>query len=204
MWPSPPSPTTPTRLPFLHVPVAQRRVGGDARRRGAARRAAGSRPAGTEREALVDHDRARVAAVGGRLPVHLGAVVGERRALLAELLEVVLAVSHVRHESTMQPTPARSPDLSFSTAAPTGPRARRSRGPGPSGTAAPPHSSRTWWRSEWQTPHQSIAMLDVVGPRRPAGSRAVRGVRRARRRRTRGSASAEHTGFIVSGGADVA
>ena len=53
---------------------------------------AGSRPAGTLRtKRLVHHDLRGVAAVGRRLAVHLGAVVGEGRALLAELLEVALA-----------------------------------------------------------------------------------------------------------------
>ena len=76
---------------LLAVPLAQGRVGGDARAE--ERRGAGGVEAlgHLEDEALVHHDLRGVAAVGGGLAVHLGAVVGEGGALLAELLEVFAA-----------------------------------------------------------------------------------------------------------------
>jgi len=55
--------------------------------------AAGSRPAGVQGVLLVDDDLGRVAAERQRLSIHLGAVVGEGRALFAELLEPVLTRS---------------------------------------------------------------------------------------------------------------
>ena len=86
---------------LLRPPVAERRIGGDAgaqeRRRGGEVELRGE----AERERLVDDDPLRVAAVGGGLPVHLGAVVGEGGAALAELLEPaparVAAAAGVHH-----------------------------------------------------------------------------------------------------------
>ncbi len=52
----------------------------------------------------------------------------------------------------MQPTPARSPGLNFVTWAPTALTRPTISWPGTMGKMDPPHSSRTWWRSEWQMP----------------------------------------------------
>ncbi len=82
-------------ITLLAVPLTEGRVGGDpgAEQR---RRARGiERLRHLENEVLGDHDLGGVAAVGRRLPIHLGAVVGLRRALLAELLVVQAAVAAV-------------------------------------------------------------------------------------------------------------
>ncbi len=60
--------------------------------------------------------------------------------------------SHSRQASTMQPTPAMSPGLNLFTWAPTCFTRPMISWPGTMGKVAPPHSSRTWWMSEWQTP----------------------------------------------------
>src|SRR5438105_3928178 len=76
---------------LLGVPLAQRRIGGDA---GAQkRRCAGRVEAGRDfqRVSLRHDDLRRVTAVRGRGPVHLGTVVGPGGALLAELLEPAAA-----------------------------------------------------------------------------------------------------------------
>ena len=58
----------------------------------------------------------------------------------------------------MQPTPARSPARSFVTAEPARTTRPTISCPGTIGKSEPPHSSRAWWTSEWQTPHQSMAI----------------------------------------------
>ena len=137
---------------LLAVPLAQGRVGGDARAQERRRTRGVETRGNAQGEALVHHHLGGVAAVGGRLPVHLGAVVGEGAALLAELLRVPLAggalparVHHAAHARQVahleashgDPTAFTRPTISW---------------PGTMGKSEPPHSSRTWWMSEWQTP----------------------------------------------------
>jgi hypothetical protein len=64
----------------------------------------------------------------------------------------------------MQPTPARSPALKRVTAAPTRRTVPTISWPGTMGKVAPPHSSRTWWRSEWQTPQKAMSSSTSFGP----------------------------------------
>ena len=61
-------------------------------------------------------------------------------------------LGQVRQLSTMQPTPARSPGLKPFTWAPTAVTFPTISWPGTMGYLEPPHSLRTWWRSEWQMP----------------------------------------------------
>jgi len=63
-----------------------------------------------------------------------------------------LQVPQVRQESTKQPTAARSPTLNFVTLSPTPMTRPAISWPGTIGKRLPPHSSRAWWMSEWQTP----------------------------------------------------
>src|ERR1700683_2680781 len=71
----------------------------------------------------------------------------------------------------MQPTAARSPALNFLTAAPTFVTPPTISSPGTQGYTVgitPLHSSRTWWRSEWQIPQNRISICTScsVGSRR--------------------------------------
>ncbi|MNT11103.1 hypothetical protein D3C72_1459660 [compost metagenome] len=69
-----------------------------------------------------------------------------------------LRVLQVVHESTKQPTPTWSPTLNLLTLAPTAVTTPAISWPGTIGKAAPPHSSRAWWISEWHTPQYLIEM----------------------------------------------
>src|SRR5215467_60975 len=74
-------------------------------------------------------------------------------------------------ESTRHPTAARSPSLNFVTAEPTLVTRPTISWPGTHGYTVgitPLHSSRTWWRSEWQIPQKriSICTSGSVGSRR--------------------------------------
>src|SRR5450830_407504 len=82
-----------------------------------------------------------------------------------------------RHESTMQPTPTRSPTLCAVTLAPTALTLPTISWPGISEYTAMPHSLRAWWMSEWQTPQYriSIATSSARGLRR-SNDRGARGV----------------------------
>jgi hypothetical protein len=64
----------------------------------------------------------------------------------------------------MQPTPARSPALKRVTSFPTCFTRPTISCPGTMGKVEPPHSSRAWWRSEWQTPQKRISMWTSFGP----------------------------------------
>src|SRR6202522_4775943 len=67
----------------------------------------------------------------------------------------------VRSESTMQPTAASSPALNFVMADPTFVTRPTISCPGTQGYTVgitPLHSSRTWWRSEWQIPQNKISI----------------------------------------------
>ena len=64
-------------------------------------------------------DALGVAAEGRAAQVRIGAVVGLDVALLAVLLQPARQPAQVRHESTMQPTPARSPSRNLVTSRPT-------------------------------------------------------------------------------------
>src|SRR6476620_6969946 len=66
--------------------------------------------------------------------------------------------SHSPHESTMQPTPTRSPTLYFVTPSPTADTTPAISWPGTMGKMALPHSSRTWWMSLWQMPANLTSM----------------------------------------------
>src|SRR5690348_1958849 len=69
-----------------------------------------------------------------------------------------LQYSHSPHESTMQPTPTRSPTLYFVTPSPTAETTPAISWPGTMGKCALPHSSRTWWMSLWQMPANLMSM----------------------------------------------
>ncbi|MCY1436669.1 hypothetical protein D9M71_528000 [compost metagenome] len=71
--------------------------------------------------------------------------------------------SQVRHESTMQPTPTRSPTLCVVTLSPTAVTRPMISWPGISGYTAMPHSLRAWWMSEWHTPQYRISMATSSG-----------------------------------------
>jgi hypothetical protein len=60
--------------------------------------------------------------------------------------------SQRRHESTKQPTPTLWPGFHFLTCSPTLTTRPTISWPGTMGKIDPPHSSRAWWMSEWQTP----------------------------------------------------
>ena len=64
----------------------------------------------------------------------------------------------------MQPTPARSPTLNRVTCAPTPATRPTISWPGTMGKIEPPHSSRAWWMSEWQTPQNRMSMRTSRGP----------------------------------------
>ncbi len=64
----------------------------------------------------------------------------------------------------MQPTPARSPGLKRFTSAPTRATRPTISWPGTMGKTPPPHSSRTWWISVWQTPQKAISIRTSCGP----------------------------------------
>src|SRR6478736_9581569 len=66
--------------------------------------------------------------------------------------------SHSPHESTMQPTPTRSPTWYFVTPSPTAETTPAISWPGTMGKMALPHSSRTWWMSLWQMPANLMSM----------------------------------------------
>src|SRR6478672_6329918 len=66
--------------------------------------------------------------------------------------------SHSPHESTMQPTPTRSPTWYFVTPSPTAETTPAISWPGTMGKIALPHSSRTWWMSLWQMPANLMSM----------------------------------------------
>lgn len=63
-----------------------------------------------------------------------------------------LQFSHSRQESTMQPTPTRSPTLNLVTPGPTSDTMPAISWPGTIGKMASPQPSRAWWMSEWQMP----------------------------------------------------
>src|ERR1041385_360407 len=63
-----------------------------------------------------------------------------------------LQLAQVRHESTMQPTAARSPTLKRVTSLPTAVTRPTISCPGTTGYVVLVHSLRTVCRSEWQTP----------------------------------------------------
>src|SRR5262245_57145670 len=64
----------------------------------------------------------------------------------------------------MQPTPTRSPTLTFVTCGPSS-RARPTISwPGTIGNTELPHSPRAWWMSEWQTPQNRISIRTSLGP----------------------------------------
>src|SRR6478735_11905293 len=63
-----------------------------------------------------------------------------------------LQYAHSPQESTMQPTPTRSPTLYRVTPDPTAETTPAISWPGTIGKMAGPHSSRTWWMSLWQMP----------------------------------------------------
>jgi hypothetical protein len=155
----------PTRSPGFTFQPAQRRVGRDARaqqRRGGRGIQAGG---DAHDEALVDDDLRRVAAVRRRLAVHLGAVVGERQPPSQNCSKPRCTEGSVRHESTRQPTPARSPSLNFFASLPTGVTRPTISWPGTMGNSAPVHSSRTWWMSEWHTPQNRTSRTTSWGRR---------------------------------------
>jgi hypothetical protein len=132
--------------------LPQGRVGGDAGAQEGGGAGGVEAVGDAQDELLVDHDLGGVAAEGGGGAVHLGAVVGKRHALLAELFLVVVAgaagaaaVDHAAdagqvaggEAGDLAPTRVTRPMISW---------------PGTMGKVAPPHSSRAWWMSEWQTP----------------------------------------------------
>src|SRR4030095_11414867 len=83
-----------------------------------------------------------------------------------------LQFGHVRSESTMQPTAARSPGLYLVTAEPTFVTRPTISCPGTIGYTVGMnslHSLRTECRSEWQMPQNKIS----IWPSRPGGSRRV-------------------------------
>ncbi len=67
-------------------------------------------------------------------------------------------LSHSRQESTMQPTPTRSPGAKSPTAAPTRLTRPTISWPGTSGYFCAPHSPRVACTSEWQSPQNSMAI----------------------------------------------
>src|SRR3569833_3701215 len=72
---------------------------------------------------------------------------------------------HVRSESTMQPTAARSPGLNFFTADPTYVTRPTISWPGTHGYTVgmtPLHSLRAWCTSEWQIPQNRISICTAV------------------------------------------
>ena len=73
-------------------------------------------------------------------------------------------IAQLRHESTMQPTPTRSPALNFFTSAPTSTARPTISWPGTIGKVELPHSPRAWWMSEWQTPQNWISISTSFGP----------------------------------------
>ena len=77
-----------------------------------------------------------------------------------------LQFSHSRHESTMQPTPTRSPTEYLPTSLPTCSTVPAISWPGTSGKCVlPPHSSRAVWMSEWQMPAKATLIRTSLGPR---------------------------------------
>src|SRR5436190_6604637 len=74
------------------------------------------------------------------------------------------------HESTMQPTAARSPTLKPVTEAPTFVTRPAISWPGTHGYTVPGHSLRAACRSEWQMPQKRMSIWTSRGP----GSRRSR------------------------------
>src|SRR5438132_8489796 len=79
-------------------------------------------------------------------------------------------LAQIMHESTMQPTAARSPTLKAVTAEPTLVTRPAISCPGTQGYIVPGHSLRAACRSEWQTPQNRMSHWTSRGP----GSRRSR------------------------------
>ena len=71
--------------------------------------------------------------------------------------------SHSRHESTNTPTPTVSPMRQRVTSSPTPTTVPTISWPGTIGKIEPPHSSRAWWMSLWQTPQKRMSMTTSWG-----------------------------------------
>jgi hypothetical protein len=138
--------------------MAQRRIRRDARAE--QRRGGGEiqilRHAQHER--FVHDDAVGITAVSHAAGNLVRRVVGERRAALQNCSRPSLQFSQVRQESTMQPTPARSPSLNFLTCAPTFTTRPTISWPGTHGYVVPCHSLRAMWTSVWQTPQKRISI----------------------------------------------
>ena len=75
-----------------------------------------------------------------------------------------LHASHWRQESTKQPTPTISPTLNLPASTPALLTLPTISWPGTIGKIEPPHSSRTWWTSEWHTPQYKMSINTSGAP----------------------------------------
>src|SRR5271165_3897424 len=162
MCPNPPSPTTPTLLPF---PAFQCRSGEyvviPAHNSGAV--------AARFRFAGIFSVYASSATIVLEYPPYVGSPFLSS-ALYVSVIPTsqycsspALQLSHLRQESTMQPTPARSPTLNFFTALPTCDTRPTISCPGTIGKIPGNQSLFTWCTSEWQIPQYSIAITTSFG-----------------------------------------
>ena len=118
--PEPAQPDDADLVTLADLLQTQRRVGRDpgAQERSGRREVEFVRKA--QHEILVDHDALRITAVGDAAGVRVRTVVGKGHPVFAKLFEIRLYSSrHLRQESTMQPTAARSPSRNFFTSLPT-------------------------------------------------------------------------------------
>ncbi len=130
----------------------------------------GSRPVGNAQHKLVRyHDALGITAIGRRLVVTIGTVVGEGGDFFAVLLKALCAgiamlarvdqATHADHVAGLE----RS-DFGAYGSDPADDLV-----PGTIGYLAPPHSLRAWWMSEWQD-----AAIRIRSPHRPDAGHAAR------------------------------
>ena len=152
------------------LPVAQRRISGDAR---AQQRRDGGKIAlvmrHLEHEFLPDDDMVRIAAEGVAARDGIRAVIGADEAggfaiLLLALLARRAMAAAVDHAAT----PTKSPTANLATSPPIAVTRPTISWPGTHGYCVPPHSPRAVCRSEWHTPQNrmSIATSPAPGVRR--------------------------------------